>query len=81
MTFPARSGVESLIFGALLMTGGLVSTSVTVTVKDAEAELPAASVAEQLTVVEFPFAGNVEPDSGVHVTGTGPSTSSVAVGA
>ena len=39
--------------------------------------LPAASVAEQLTVVVV--IANVEPEAGVHVTGTGPSTLSVAV--
>jgi hypothetical protein len=47
-------------------------------VKLAEALLPAASVAEQLTVVAP--VGNVAPDAGVHATAIGPSTRSVAVG-
>jgi hypothetical protein len=52
------------------VTGG------TVTLNDAEAELPALSVAEQVTIV-VP-AGNVEPEAGVQVTGTEPSTRSEA---
>jgi hypothetical protein len=51
-----------------------------VTVKDFEAELPWASVAVQVTVVEFPFAGNFVPDPGLQLTGIEPSRLSVAVG-
>src|SRR5512146_2478712 len=48
-----------------------VSTNVPVAV------LPCASCAEQLTVVGP--SGKAEPDGGVHVTGTGPSTRSFAL--
>jgi hypothetical protein len=60
--------------------GGVESTRVTVTLNDAVAVFPAASVAKQLTGLAFPFAGKSEPDAGAQVTGTGPSTLSVAVG-
>ena len=50
----------------------------TVTVKLADALLPAASAAVQLTVVAP--VGNVPPDAGAHATASGPSTRSVAVG-
>jgi hypothetical protein len=50
-----------------------------VTVKDAEAELPCASVALHVTVVGFPFAGKLVPDAGLQLTGTEPSRLSVAV--
>ena len=50
----------------------------TVTVKLADALLPAASAAVQLTVVAP--VGNVAPEVGAHETATGPSTRSVAVG-
>ena len=56
------------------MTGAVVSA--TVTLKLPFAVLPAASLAEQLTVVAA--MGNVEPDAGVQDTGTLPSTASVA---
>jgi hypothetical protein len=62
--------------GEVIDTVGAV-VSLTVTVKLPFAVLPDESVAEQLTVV-VPM-GNVEPEAGVHVTGTEPSTSSVAV--
>src|ERR687894_271249 len=51
--------------------------SCTMTLNEPVASFPAASVAEQLTVV-VP-SGNVEPEAGSHVTGTEPSTASVAV--
>jgi len=51
--------------------------STTVTVKLPVDVLPALSVAEQLTTVTL--RGNVEPDAGEQVTGSGPSTLSVAV--
>src|SRR5262245_60667488 len=57
------------------MTGGVVSLTVTWNV--AVAVFPAASLAVQLTVV-VP-SGNSEPDAGVQLTATGPSTLSVAV--
>jgi hypothetical protein len=56
-----------------------VSTIVTVTVNEAVAEL-VPSVAVQFTVVGFPFAGKLEPELGVQLTGTEPATLSVAVG-
>ena len=62
--------------GTPLMTGAVVST--TVTLNDAVAVLPCASLALQFTVV-VPI-GNVEPDAGVQLTGVGPSTASVALG-
>ena len=52
--------------------------STIVTLKLTEAEFPWASVATQVTFV-VP-RGKVFPDGGEHVTGTGPSTSSTAVG-
>jgi len=62
--------------GLVIDTVGTV-VSCTFTVKLPSAVLPAASVAEQLTVVVV--IPNVEPEAGVHVTGTAPSTLSVAV--
>jgi hypothetical protein len=53
--------------------------STTATRNEAEAELPRLSAAVQVTVV-VP-TGNNAPESGVHVTGSGPSTTSEAVGA
>jgi len=64
-------------FGAPIVsveTGGVVSR--TVTWKDFVPTFPWESAAEQLTRV-VP-RGNVEPDAGVHETGTVPSTMSVA---
>jgi len=52
--------------------------SCTVTVNEPVAVLWWASVAEQLTVVVWPRA-NVLPDAGLQLTGTEPSTRSVAV--
>jgi hypothetical protein len=56
------------------MAGGVLS--VTVTVNEAEPALPWASVAAQATVVTP--SGNVEPLTGLQVTATTPSMSSVA---
>ena len=53
-----------------------VEVGETVTLNDADATLPALSAAEQITVVAPD--GNVEPEVGVHATGTEPSTRSVA---
>src|SRR5262249_61306183 len=64
-----------------LITGGVLSSaafSVTVTLKVAVDLLPALSSAVHVTVVSP--SGKVEPDSGLHLTGTEPSTSSLAVG-
>jgi hypothetical protein len=55
-------------------TGPIVSA--TVTVNDAAPVFPFTSVAVQVTVVAP--SGKVDPLAGVHVTGTGPSTLSVA---
>ena len=65
-----------MVEGTPLMTGGIVSW--TVTVNDEVAVLPCASLELQLTVVVA--IGNVEPDAGVQLTGVGPSTASVALG-
>jgi hypothetical protein len=54
------------------------TVSPTVTLKVAPLELPAASRAEQVTVVVL--IGKVEPGADAHVTGTLPSTTSVATG-
>jgi hypothetical protein len=54
----------------------LTATGGTVTLNDADAVLPALSVAEQVTLVVSD--GNVEPEAGVQVTGTEPSTRSEA---
>src|SRR5215831_19468863 len=62
------------MFAGTVITGAVVS--LTVTVNDAEATLPALSDAVHVTVV-VP-SGKVDPDAGVHVTGTTPSTSSSA---
>jgi hypothetical protein len=56
-----------------------MSVIVTVTVNEADAEL-VPSLAVQVTVVGLPFAGKLEPEFGVQVTGTEPATLSVAVG-
>jgi hypothetical protein len=58
------------------LTVTVTEVGVTVTLNDPDAELPALSVAEQSTVV-VP-TGKVEPEAGVQVTGTEPSTASVA---
>ena len=57
------------------MVGPVVST--TFTISEPVDELPWASVAEQLTVVNP--SGNVDPEVGVHVVATSPSTMSVDV--
>src|SRR5207247_499423 len=50
---------------------------VTVTVNEQVARLPHGSCAAQVTIV-WP-TGNVDPDGGVHFTGTGPAHRSVAL--
>src|SRR5690349_17169960 len=67
--------VASTMIGAgAVIVGGVVSC--TVTVKELDAWLPAASCAVTLTVVVPRW--NVEPDAGLAVVGTAPSTLSVA---
>src|SRR5687768_5137897 len=56
--------------------GAVVSS--TATVNDELPVLPAASVAEHMTVVST-SRGNVYPDGGAHETGTVPDTRSAAV--
>src|SRR5689334_4339627 len=75
-TFAPAGPVASAVTLGAWMVGGVVST--TSTVKAASALLPALSVAVQVTVV--PPRANVEPDGGVQLTETVPSTSSVALG-
>ena len=80
---PENVGVASLVTVPLAgeditgAAGGVASVNTTVTVNDAVPVLPAASVAEQLTVV-VP-SGNVEPEAGVQTAATEPSMLSVAV--
>jgi hypothetical protein len=62
------------MFDGAVTTGGVVTT--TVTAKLAAPVLPCVSVAVHVTVV-VPMA-NVLPDAGVHVTGSVPSTRSIA---
>src|SRR6185436_7881998 len=63
------------MFAGQVSTGA--SLSVTVTVKLQLPTLPAASVAEQLTVVD-PF-GKAVPEAGLHVTAPRPGQLSVAL--
>src|SRR5258708_9488155 len=70
------AGHSCLVLGVTLtMTGGVVST--TVTVKPPEAVLPERSAAAQVTLVAP--SGNVDPLAVLHATRTTPSTASVAV--
>ncbi|OAI54529.1 hypothetical protein AYO48_04895 [Gaiella sp. SCGC AG-212-M14] len=79
IAFPLGFVVESTMFAGTVMIGGVLSTTVTVTVNDADEELPAASVAEQMTgVAPEPKS---EPEEGKQSTETAPSTRSVADGA
>ena len=68
----------TLSAGVLVNVGGVESLNVTLTVNDAVAVFPCESVAEQVTVVSP--TGKVDPDAGLHVAGTVPSTVSVADG-
>jgi len=67
----------AVMFAGTVMTGGVVSVFVTVTVKLFVAVLPCASCAEHVTVV-VPIA-NVAPDAGVQLVVTVPSIASVAL--
>jgi hypothetical protein len=71
---PAALVATVLIGPGTVTVGGWLSE--TVTWKVALPVLPAASLAEQVTVVA-PI-GNIDPDAGLHVTGRGPSTASDA---
>jgi hypothetical protein len=71
---PVGPVASALAFAGTVTTGPVVST--TVTVNDAARLLPRASIAVHVTVV-VP-SGNVDPLTGVQVTGTSPSTASVA---
>jgi hypothetical protein len=73
-TAPLAPVACTVIFAGTVIDGGVVSC--TVTVKLAVPLLPALSVAEHETVVVA--MGNVAPDAGLQVTGSVPSTASVA---
>jgi hypothetical protein len=73
-TAPVALVASTLAFAGTVTTGPVVSP--TVTVKDAARLLPRVSVAVHVTVV-VP-SGKVAPLAGVHVTGTVPSTLSLA---
>src|SRR5919199_2202158 len=74
---PSAKGAVTVALAGIVSVGGVVST--TRTGKVAEAVLPLASVAVQVTVV-VPSA-KVEPEGGVHATAIGPgSIASLAVG-
>jgi hypothetical protein len=71
---------DALVASAMMFDGSVrvgAVVSLTVIVNDAVPVFPAASVAEQLTVVVV--IGKVEPDAGLHVAVIEPSTLSVAV--
>jgi hypothetical protein len=72
---PVAAVASTVAFGGTVITGPLVS--VTVTVKEAAPVLPCASVAVQRTVVAA--SGNIAPLAGAQVTATVPSTASLAV--
>ena len=73
---PAGPVASAVMSAGTVITGAVVSC--TVTWNDECDLFPAPSVAVQLTVVG-PL-GKVAPDGGVQLTGTLPSTRSVAVG-
>ncbi len=74
---PAGPVASLVMFAGSVSVGAVVST--TVTSNEPPVALPCASSAEQSTVV-VP-SGYIEPLSGVHVTATVPSTTSLAEGA
>lgn len=77
VTVKVTTAPEELVASALMFPGRLrVGRPDTVTVKLPVALFPALSVAVQVTVV-VP-SGKVEPEAGVQLTGTVPSTASVA---
>ena len=73
---PASLVAYTKLSGGTTIRGGVVST--TLTSKLAEVEFPWESLAVQVTFV-VP-SGKVFPEAGAQATGTGPSTSSMAVG-
>jgi hypothetical protein len=74
-TAPDEEVASSVMSDGTLISGSVVSC--TITLNDADALLPAASVAVQVTVV-VPI-GKVEPDGGVQTGVIAPSTVSLAV--
>jgi hypothetical protein len=74
---PASLVAYTKLSGGTRRCGGVVSR--TDTVKAPEAVFPCESVAVQVTFVAP--SGNSAPEAGEHVTGSGPSMSSTAVGA
>ena len=76
---PAGSGVLRLKLAGTVITGGVVSTSTTVTVKLFWPVLPCESVAVQVTVVGP--SGKVLPEAGAQLGAIGPSRLSFALAA
>ena len=74
---PALLSLVVVMSDGRVSTGGVVSTTVTVTLNDAEPVFPWLSVALQVTIV-VP-GGKVLPDGGLHVGVRAPSTTSLAV--
>src|ERR1022692_306967 len=74
--FPEAVVVVVVMSEGTVTTGAVVSTSVTVTLKDLEPVLPCASVALQVTVV-VPSV-KLAPEAGVQLGGMGPSMLSLA---
>lgn len=76
---PPASVAGIVMLAGGVTTGGWVSPLITVIVKLAAEELPCASMDVHFTVV-VPI-GKAEPEAGVQMTGTAPSTISVALAA
>src|SRR5258708_11324425 len=74
-TAPGGPVASAVMSDGSVRDGGVVST--TPILKVPVATFPAASLAKQWTVVTP--SGKSEPEGGVQTTGTGPSTSSIAV--
>jgi hypothetical protein len=77
-TAPVALLASTIMFAGMPLIAGAV-VSCTVTLKEADEELPLASVAEQVTLVVV--RAKVEPEAGLHSTATLESTRSEAVGA
>jgi len=76
-TAPLGLVASTVMSPGTVTTGGVGSTSTTVTLKDAAPVFPCASVARQLTIV-VP-TGNVLPELGLQLGVSAPSTLSVAL--
>jgi hypothetical protein len=74
---PAAEVASLVIFAGAVTTGAVVSASVTVMLKDAEALLPCESVAVHVTAVVV--TGKVAPDAGEQDGVIDPSTVSLAL--